>query len=110
MSNLYPNAGDDYDTTFYPEESEDRQEAERQQKAVIAASYPVMKDVAEWFESQIQATDSLSNIQLQSITVGGIAHERKVSIEGQILAHQLLKELLEAKYQDFKQFRGEADD
>jgi len=107
--NLYPNAGDDMDTTYYPELPKERVEAEAKQKSIKAASYPVMADVEEWFRTQIAECDSIDNIQIDKVTIRGVLYERTISIEAQILAQRLLKDLLSSKYEDFKDWRREED-
>jgi hypothetical protein len=104
---LYVNAGDSYDTTYYPEEDMAVREAEVSQKALQAASFPILGDVAEWFEYQIKGCDNLDNIQFDRQNINGISVDRKLSVEAQVLAYRLLKELLSDKYDQFREFKHE---
>lgn len=105
---LYPTSSDTYEDNYYaPPVDEERIQAEQDEKAIKAASYPILADIAEWFESRINECDSIDQIQLDKMTVNGVVYERLVSIEGQLLAQRLLKTALTEKYEQFKEFKRE---
>jgi hypothetical protein len=104
---LYQNSGDSYDTTFHADMPQERIEEEVKAAAVKAASYPILGDVADWFDEQIKACDSVDNINFDIQTIGGVSVDRKLSVEAQVLAYRMLKELLNEKYQEFKDFKHE---
>lgn len=106
---LYVNAGDDFgaDTAYYPEAPTERREAEATEAAIKAASYPILGDVADWFEEQIKNCDTLQNIQFDIQTINGIQVDRKMSVEVQVLAYAMLAQLLTDKYQEFKAYKHE---
>jgi hypothetical protein len=89
---------------IYAEEDRDIVEERAKQDGVLAASYPIMKDVADWFQECISECDSLTNIEMVAQTVNGVKYERTVSIEAQVLAYQLLKQLLEDKKNSWGEF------
>lgn len=102
---LYLNDGETYTNgVYYPETPEDQKEEEVKAKGVIASSYPVMDNVADWFTNAIKECDSIDNIEMTEMTVKDIKYSRAVSIEGQIFAYQLLKELLSDKAAEFAEF------
>lgn len=105
---LYINDGAAYDTSYYPEDQDGEvKEQEVSQKAVQAASYPIMGDVAEWFEEQIKSCDSIDNIIFDTQVIGNVQLDRNLSVEVQVLAYRLLKEKLQDKARDFEDFRHE---
>ncbi len=95
------------DTVYSPGIPAERIEAEAREAAIIASSYPVMEDVANWFLTQIADCNDLHNIQMTALTINGARYDRKTSIEAQVLAYQLLQEKLTEKFQAFKLFAGE---
>lgn len=94
---------------YYPEQPVERTNDEVSEAAIKAASYPVMGAVADWFIDAVAECDNLDNIQLRAMTINGVKVGRTVSIEAQILAYQLLKELLMDKSNEFAQFATERD-
>lgn len=105
-SDIYVNEGETFSPgAYYPDEPAEQKEEIQAQNAVIAASYPVMESVAEWFKEQIEQAKSIDNIQLSNID----GYTAKVSIEGQILAYRLLGQLLTDKSQEFKRFLKEEE-
>lgn len=107
---IYVNDGETFDNGIYaPEVPIEQQEQEQEEKAVTAASYPVMASVAEWFKREIANCPNIHNIQTEAITIGETTYDRKVSIEAQVLAYQLLKEHLQAKFDEFKEFVPEEE-
>lgn len=100
---LYINDGASYEDQYYDIPAE-RKEAEREKAAVIQSSLPVIKDVHDWFETAIDLCDSLDNIQTRQITINDVKVDVNVSIEAQLYAYQLLKQLLTDKQAEFKEF------
>lgn len=105
---IYPRDGETYDTTYYPDPPAEQVEEEQIAKGIQAASYPVMGAIADWFDEQIKGCDSLEHIAIDKMTINGVTYERTVSIEGQLLAHKLLKNLLLEKYAEFESFKNES--
>lgn len=103
---LYLNTGESFEA-YYPKEDTERKEKETKKAGAKAASYPILSDLAEWFEEAVKDCDNLDNIQTQTITMNGNAYERTVSIEAQVLAYQLLKQKLQEKYLEFQEFKKE---
>ncbi len=91
------------DSTYYPKEDKKQKEDIQKQKAVIANSYPILEDVLQWFDEQIE-DDSVDNIQTELI-IGGVGYsdDVKVSIEAQVYAIKLLKSKLADKKKDFEE-------
>lgn len=98
---IYLNDGETYqDAAYYADEPLERKEAEQTAAAILVASYPVMGDVHAWFDEQIEATDSRRNIK-------AYAESHGLELELCAKAFDIVRELLEAKQQDFSQFRKE---
>jgi hypothetical protein len=97
--------GDDYTNSVYaPKKPTQRVEAEQEFNAILQTSKLILPDVSHWFEAQIIAADSLSNVKIDDMTVNGVSYSRTVSVEAQVLAQQLLKQALQAKHNEFKRF------
>jgi len=103
--NLLPRDGESFDNTYYPEPPIEQQEAEQAEKGKKAASYPVLPEIAEWFQNRIKACDTIDNIQITTTTVNGVGYDRNMHVEAQILAYQLLKQLLEQEYHKWQEFQ-----
>jgi hypothetical protein len=107
---VYVNEGDTFQAgIYYPDTPKEQKAKEKDEAAVKAASFPILKDLAGWFEEQIKDCDDIHNIQITEMEVNGVKFTRKASIEGQVLAMQLLKEKLTAKYHEFQKF-GDKDE
>jgi hypothetical protein len=63
-----------------------------------------MDDVADWFKQAITECDSIANIEVATMTVHGVKYSRAVSVEAQVLAYHLLKEMLQDKANEFQEF------
>jgi len=98
----YPNSGEAYSS-----DPRVTTEAEQVDTAKVASGAPIMDDLTAWFDEQIADSDSLMNIEITELTVNGVKYSRKVSIEAQVLAHQLVKGILEAKKQQYETFKGQ---
>ena len=103
----YVNDGATYD--WQPPQPEVQQEADKHIKAVVAPSFPIMDDVAQWFDEQIADSRDRRNIQVTALTVNGVKYSREVSVEAQVLAMELLEQKLTAKRAEWGTF-GESDD
>jgi hypothetical protein len=102
---LYLRDGADYQNgVYYPEAPIAQVEEEQKAIGIKASSYPVMDDVANWFKEAIADCDSISNIETSIQTLNGVKYSRTISIEGQVFAYQLLKELLQDKANEFQEF------
>ncbi len=101
-SGLYPNDGDTMGTYYQPEIPEEQLEAEEEDRKLRNAANPILDHLIEWFQDQIDAADSTDNIELDTLEVNGVKYERKTSIEAQILAYRLLKQMLSEKQGEFK--------
>ena len=88
------------DAVYYPEAPQEQQEELAHEAAILAASYPIMGDVYEWFEEQIKACDSRRSIN-------AYASQHGWNVEDTGRAFDIVRELLEAKSLDFEQFRKE---
>lgn len=112
MSNddIYVNDGETFvDSAYYPAPPTDRVEAEVTEASIKAASYPIMGAVADWFIDAVAECDNLDNIETHAMTINGVKVGRTMSIEVQVLAYQLLKQLLMDKCTEFNQFATERD-
>lgn len=99
---LYVNQGESYDVgLYYPTDDPERVESEAKEKSIKAASYPIIPEIAAWFAEQINLSSRNSNIKTQALTINGVRYDRTVSIEGQVLAYQLLEALLTEKAAEF---------
>lgn len=80
MIDLIPNEG-----SFYvPEvDEEDHLKASKERSEALEA-LPLLEDIIQWFDKQADETDRMSNIN----------HESKMPIQSQVLAYQLLADLL----------------
>ena len=107
---VYTRSGETYDSTAsYAKEPDEQVEEKDQRNAIIAGSYPIMDDVADWFRTQIAASTDIHNVEVTTMTVNGVKYSRKISVEAQVLAFQLLKQLLESKLQEFSGFGKDPD-
>lgn len=88
------------DAAYYPDAPLERKEEEASDAAIIAASYPIMSDVYDWFQEQIDATDSRRNIV-------GYANSHGYDITECSRAFDIVRELLEGKQAEFQQFKGD---
>jgi hypothetical protein len=111
FDDLYQRDGADYTNgTYYPEKPEEQVEAEVRQKGTIASSYPIMGDVATWFKEAIADSNDLNNIDLNKTEINGVNVTMSVSAEAQLLAYQLLGQLLTDKAKEFDEFMQERED
>jgi hypothetical protein len=95
MDNDYPQDGESYANGIYnPGEDQDRKEQESKEAAVIAASYPIMQDVAEWFDTQIKGCDSRKYITAYAQTHGKNPNDCADAFD-------IVRELLEIKRDSF---------
>lgn len=102
---VYVNDGETYqDTAYYPTEPQEQKESQAHDAGIKAASYPIMPELAEWFQTAITDCDNIHNIQVTAMTVNGVQYSRQISVEAQVLAYQLLKEKLQEKAEEFAKF------
>lgn len=105
FDDLYQRDGETYTNgTYYPAVPEEQVEAEVKQKSVIASSYPIMDDVANWFDEAIADSKDITNIDLTLTEINGVKVTMSVSAEAQILAYQLLGQALQDKKAEFEEF------
>lgn len=98
---IYLRDGESFqDGAYYPTEDKEALEEARNDASSKAASYPILNDLAEWFEQQVRECDNIDNIDM---TQGA------VSIESQVLAQKLLKQKMLDKAQEFAQFKEQND-
>jgi hypothetical protein len=96
----YPQDGESYTNgVYYPDLPQERKEEESKDNAVIAASYPVMESVAQWFQEQVEATDSRRNIR-------AYAEASNLDLTDTARAFDIVHDLLEAKSHEFEVFRS----
>jgi hypothetical protein len=105
----YVGDGGSLSTDWQPIGPTEQQEAEQSQKAVQASSYPIMDEVAKWFDNAIHDASGLDNIKIDELTINGVKYSRTVSVEAQVLAYQLLEQLLTQKRAEWAEF-GKDDD
>lgn len=102
---LYLRDGADYTNgIYYPEVPTEQKEEEAKHKGTIASSYPIMDDVANWFDEAITECSDIANIETSTTTINGVKYSRTIHVEAQVLAYQLLKQLLQDKAAEFKEF------
>lgn len=102
---LYLRDGETYTNgVYYPELPQEQVEAEVKQKGILASSYPVMNDIADWFDTAIKDAQDLSNIDLTITEINGVKVTMAVSAEAQVLAYQLLTQALQDKKAEFAEF------
>lgn len=90
-------ASSDGDTTYYADIPQERAEADAKEAAIVAASYPIMADVADWFARQVEEAMDISNIDLES----------SVPVEVQVKAFQLYQAKMIEKAREFQDYRSE---
>lgn len=103
---IYVNNGDTYVSTDYqPEPFQTVQQKEQlsHDQAIKAASYPIMADVADWFDTQIDGCDSRRTINAYAAAKGYQPNQ----LEDVARAFDIVRELLEAKSLEFTEFRRE---
>lgn len=88
---MYPNDGSFYQPVV-PKEIE---QANKEEQNVAKQSLPIIDEIVEWFDRQIQESEKLTNIDVES----------KVPVEAQIIALQELSRLLELKKGDLQVLR-----
>jgi hypothetical protein len=102
---VYPNEGETFaQGIYYPGQPEEQKLAEKEAAAAKSASLPVLNEVADWFAAQVKACDDIHSIQITEVEINGVKFTRKASVEGQVLAMQLLKEKLIEKSHEFEKF------
>lgn len=111
MDDLYLRDGETYTNgTYYPKEPEEQVEEAVKQKGTVAASYPIMGDIAQFFQDAIADSSDLRNIDLNKTEINGVSVTVNVSAEAQLLAYQLLGQLLQDKAKEFDEFMQEHED
>ena len=105
---LYMNDGQSFADEYF-DLPEDRKEAEQQAAAEKVASAPALQAIEEWFKEQIANCDNFDNIRTREAEINGIKISTTVSIEGQVYAYQLLKQLLTDKHEEYRQFAKELE-
>lgn len=107
---VYVNEGSSYDNgIYYPGEPEERKEAEEEQAAEKAGPIPVLQNVHQWLLDQAKECDNIHAIEVTELTINGVKYSRKVSVEAQVLCMQLMKERMNTKAEEFKDFAEEQD-
>lgn len=102
---LYINDGDSFGAEFqYYDQPEERKQAEQAQAAAVNAPTPLQENVAKWFEEEIAKCNLPENIMTRTVEIAGVKVESKASIEGQVIAYQMLKQLLTDKFSEFEKF------
>lgn len=92
---------------YYPKPPADQVAEIAETEGIKAASYPVLGSVAAWFEQQLINCNDITNVVTDSQTINGVTYSRQVSIEAQVLAYQILKGLLQDKFDEFKEYKFE---
>jgi hypothetical protein len=85
------------DAAYYPEQPEERTESESKDAAILAASYPIMADIADWFARQVEEAMDITNIDLEST----------LPVEVQVKAYQLYQTKMIEKAREFADYRSE---
>jgi hypothetical protein len=85
------------DTSYYPNEPDERVEDEAKEAAILAASYPIMASVADWFASEVANAMDIANIDLESA----------IPVEAQVQAFQLYQAKMIEKAREFENYRSE---
>lgn len=88
---MYPNDGSFYQP-IVPKEIE---QANKEEQSIAKQSLPIIDEIVEWFDKQIQESEKLTNIDVES----------KVPVQAQIIALQELSRLLELKKGDLQVLR-----
>ncbi len=94
--NLYPNDGEQmgaYDTR-----------AAAPKTSPLADKNTMQKDVFKWFQTQINQANDIGSIQIDTLEINGYKYTREASIEGQLLAQQLLVRALTDKKNELKDY------
>jgi hypothetical protein len=102
---LYLRDGETYTNgTYYPDVPQEQVDEEVKQKGIIASSYPIMNDVADWFDSAIADSKDMTNIDLTVTEINGVKVSMSVSAEAKVLAYHLLTQALQDKKAEFAEF------
>jgi hypothetical protein len=102
---VYVNEGNSYDSgIYYPDAPKEQTEEIAETQGKKAASYPILAELEQWFREQIDYAKDLNNIETARVNINGSTYSRSVSVEGQVLAHQLLSKMLSDKYHEFEDF------
>lgn len=102
---LYVNDGETYTNgVYYPEEPVEQVEETAKAKGVLAASYPILDDVADWFRDAIAELGDIDSIDSQQTTINGVTVSTKVSIEAQYYGNQIARQLLRDKFKEFSEW------
>lgn len=108
---MYPNDGDSFQAgIYYPEAPKEQTEAIAAESAAASVSFPIMAEVLDWFNRQVEKAGDINQIETKRLTINGVTYGRTVSIEAQVLAQQLLKEMLAEKAHEWERFSEEQDD
>lgn len=93
---IYVNAGDSFDTTYYPDPkvNEEIEETEQVKQGNRAASYPVMDEVADWFKREVEEAPDIFNID----------PDNGFSIEAQVYGLQLYQKKMIEKAHEFDEW------
>lgn len=86
---------------YYPDTPSEIKEEAQQKQGIIASSYPVMDDVADWFKEQIENVNTVSYVK-------SYAEIEKVPLETAMRAFDVVRVLLESKAMEFAEFGKEA--
>ena len=93
MSNEYPRDGETYSTSA--------QKTTKKPTHPLATKGSIQENMIAWLQQGVDFAGDIDNIQTDVVPNGV---DRQVSIEAQVLAHKLLKDLFISKQVEFKEF------
>ena len=96
----YPNSGESFD-----EAVDDTFDLIEEARTRANISYPIVDEFLEFLEDQLKAVPNITNIQTSKQKYNGIEYSRTISIEGQVLAYQMMYDLLMSQIQKAKTFQ-----
>jgi len=100
---IYVNTGLDYAPADYQATiPKERLEQESKEAAIKAASYPIMADIADWFQVQFAYLDSRT-------AVLAYATEYEVDVEVAGRAFDVARDIIAVKAKEFEDFQSEKD-
>ena len=93
---IYPRDGETYTASFKKET--------KPKKNPLANRNTIQEDMVNWLQQSIDFAGNIDNIQVDKVPNG---IDRQVTIEAQVLAHKMLRDLLISKQVEFKQYLEE---
>lgn len=99
------------DTTYYPEAPQETKDLIAEEQSSKSASYPIMGQIVEWFDDQIDTTNSIEQalITLEQYNDALAKGKPRATIDDVLVAHDIVRFLLSNKRDEYKEYKFETN-